>query len=626
MTTLASPTWNFPPRNGGIDYVNDPSGAHFSDAPVAKLVREVIQNALDAKHDGFSGPVTVTFAETTVRRDLIGGDALQGHLQSCLDRISDDRPDIAEVYTNALDVISKPEIPCLKIQDGGTVGLDDARWQALVLQEGAVSKGGGAPGGSYGIGKNAILNVSDLKTVFYGTRLVEGRKGLVTKLQGKATLTGHPDPDGSGEDLQHIGFYNALNGGPIMGRDIPKFFRLEDTGTSVFVMGFNPHSTDWIDEITAAVLENFFYAVHHQYLTVGIVPVGQDPVKINNQTIGYLFEQIKSINGDAVHFYKAISDLPKEEVEVTKGFDDLGQIRAHIAFTDGAPRRVAHINRNGMLITDSREQKVNPLAPRGRSMWPDFACVIVPASDFGDLWLRKMENPSHDAFSSGHLRDEADRRKADKLLRSARLEIRSIIDDKAEVDRYGDTANIDELAGLLPDQESIAGDRTLSTHVIQTRSQSSDTVTIITEESESTGGGEGEDPLDRRGDEEQGDDGGSVSEQGETGDTPTRNRERRAVLRRVRYIPLSADEAIIAFDPKTDISPEVRLSLAPAGTERDMKRSRRVAITEATRLGDPDEPLEVTDGQIVFTTDSTERVTVRIVADGNLDQRAFRLT
>ena len=216
---------------------------HFADAPVAKLVRELIQNALDAKHDGFAGPVTVTFSETHVKRGLIGGATLHRHLQSCLDRLSGDRPDMAEVYTNALEVIRQPEILCLNIQDAGTVGLDDARWKALVLQEGAVSKSGRAPGGSYGIGKNAILNVSDLQTVFYSTRMVEGRKGLVTKLQGKATLTGHTDPDESGEDLQHIGFYSARNGAPVMGRDIPKFFQLEETGTAVFVMGFNPRST-----------------------------------------------------------------------------------------------------------------------------------------------------------------------------------------------------------------------------------------------------------------------------------------------------------------------------------------------------------------------------------------------
>ena len=358
---------------------------------------------------------------------------------------------------------------------------------------------------------------------------------------------------------------------------------------------------------------------------MGSPPDGQDPVRIHNQTIGYLFERITPINGDAVYYYRTISNLPEEEVEITKRFGALGQLRAHIAFADAAPRRVAHINRNGMLITDSREQRVNPLAPRGRSLWPDFACVIVPDSDRGDLWLRKMENPSHDALSPGHLQDQADRRRARNLLRGARRELRAIIDEKAEVDRYGDATNIDELADLLPDQESVPGDRTLTAHVIETRSKPSDTLTIITEESEDKGGGDGENPRNGSGDEERVDDGGGGSEHGEDGDTPIRHRERRTVLRRVRYIPLSPVEAIIAFDPSSDQPQEVRLSLTPAGTERDQRGSRRVAITEATRVGDAEEPLAVTDGQIVFTPDSAERVTIRVVADGNLDKRAFRL-
>ena len=49
---LSCPTWRFPPRNGGIDFVTDPSSAHFSDAPITKLVRELLQNSLDAKDTG----------------------------------------------------------------------------------------------------------------------------------------------------------------------------------------------------------------------------------------------------------------------------------------------------------------------------------------------------------------------------------------------------------------------------------------------------------------------------------------------------------------------------------------------------------------------------------------------
>ena len=67
------------------------------------------------------------------------------------------------------------------------------------------------------------------------------------------------------------------------------------------------------------------------------------------------------------------------------------------------------------------------------------------------------------------------------------------------------------------------------------------------------------------------------------------------------------------------------MSLTPAGTDRDPQRTRPVAITEATRLGNAQEPLPVNDGEIAFTPESNDRVTIRIVANGNLDRQAFRL-
>ena len=620
---LSRPTWRFPPRNGGIDYVNDPSGAHFSDAPIAKLVRELIQNSLDAKDDGFDDPVTVTFSETNVRRGLIGGDLLERHLQSCLDRaVHDNRPDMVDVYTRALSVIGRRKITCLKVQDTGTMGLNDARWKALVIQEGAVSKDSGAPCGSYGIGKNAILNVSDLQTVFYSTRLVEGRKGLVTKLQGKATLTGHREPDGSDDDLQHIGFYSLQGGRPIMGREIPELFRLAETGTGVFIMGFNPHSSEWVAQVATAAIENFFYAIHHQNLTVGVIPEDGNSVRIDHQTIDYLFERLTPINRNAVHYYRAIRDLREDDVEVTRRFRELRRLRAYVVFAEGAPRRIAHINRNGMLITDSREQKVNPLAPRGRSLWPDFVGVIVPDTDDGDLWLRRMENPSHDSLSSGQLRSEEDRREADRRLKQARRELGDIIERRAEIDRYGEASNIDELAGILPDQDGILGDRTLKTQVIETRTTPSDLVEVA-EDIEGEGGGEGEDQGAGSGDGGHGTEEGGGA--GEDGNRPVRHRDSRALLQQVRYIPLSSGEAIVAFNPISDPPREVRLSLTPAGTDRDPRGSRPVAITEATRVGDVEEPLPVSDGEIVFTPDSNDRVTIRVIADGDLDRLAFRL-
>ena len=619
---MNKPAWRFPARNGGIDYVSDPSSAHFSDAPIPKLVRELIQNSLDAKEDGLPGPVVVTFSETRVDRDIVEGAALGRHFQSCMDRAHEDnRPGIAEFYANALNVIGQRSVPCLKVQDTGTTGLNDARWKALVAQEGAVSKAGGAPGGSFGIGKNAVLNVSDLQTVFYSTRLVEGRKGRVEKLQGKATLTGHPDPYGSGADLQHIGFYTQEGTAPVMGTSIPKFFRLDGSGTGVFIIGFNPHSSNWVNQVVTSVIENFFYAIHHQRLMVEISSMSEDPAWIDHQTIDSLFKRQDPINKDAVHYYKAIRDLAGDETERTKRFDGLGRLRTYVAFRESAPRRVAHVNRNGMLITDSREQKSNPLAPRGQSLWPDFVGVVVPDTDAGDLWLRRMENPSHDSLSSGQLQKEDERREAERRLKQARQALGEIIDRKAEIDKYGEASNLDELAGILPDVDDDPGSKTLATRVIESPGPRFDMG-----EADKNLHNEGEEPI-----EDLGEDGvggvndGSGRRDGENRVPPVPRSESGRTLQGVRFIPLSPAEAIIAFNPVSEPPCEVKLSLMPAGADRDPQRAWPVAIIEATRIGDSGSPLLVSDGEIIFTADSTERVMIKVVADGNLDQQAFRL-
>ena len=64
--------WHFPPRNGGIDYVQNPSSAHFVDNPIPKLVREILQNSVDAKERGILEPVAVKFHDTFVDGNLVG--------------------------------------------------------------------------------------------------------------------------------------------------------------------------------------------------------------------------------------------------------------------------------------------------------------------------------------------------------------------------------------------------------------------------------------------------------------------------------------------------------------------------------------------------------------------------
>ena len=124
-----------------------------------------------------------------------------------------------------------------------------------------------------------------------------------------------------------------------------------------------------------------------------------------------------------------------------------------------------------MLITDSREQKINPIAPRGKSLWPDYCVVVTPESDRGDEWIRQTENTSHDSMSPRQCFEGKELTEAERWFRQARNTISKIIDDAAQVQKYGDTTNLSELASMFPDEfdPETPGNKLLKTKTTNTR-------------------------------------------------------------------------------------------------------------------------------------------------------------
>ena len=430
--------WLFAPRGGGIEYMQDPSSAYFRDAPIPKLVRELVQNSLDSRDMQAGGPVEVNFCEMEIPAEDIRASELAKHVAACCERLEQegDAPQqVARIYKCAQQALEQPMLRCLAVTDTNTTGLTEGKWKALVEQEGVVCKPGvGSPGGSNGIGKNAVFNVSDVRTVFYSTRFI-GSGGRIDQTQGKAVLMAHRLRS---EDLQHIGFHQSKNR-PLRGREVPDRFRLERTGTGVFILGFNPRSDDWVSEIAAATVENFFYAVDKKQLVVNVREKHGNTLPVTHETIEMLFENRGGAKpSDAYYYWRAVR-MP-EPVE-TEPLKKLGALTVFPDIT-GGPRRVAYINRNGMLISGSREQNVNPFSPRGKSLWPDYAVVVVPKTDSGDSWVRDMENPSHDSISPDQLLDKTAQQSAKRVLKASRDAIRTIIDRKAETNKYGDTSNL----------------------------------------------------------------------------------------------------------------------------------------------------------------------------------------
>ncbi|MCY4578424.1 MAG: hypothetical protein OXD31_05190 [Chloroflexi bacterium] len=615
-----------------MDYVQDPSSSHFNEAPIPNLVREVIQNSLDARYDGLSEPVRVTFSEFSVKKALIGGSALERHVRGCRDRAEEKNwPDIAESYQRALDVLSQSEIRCLKIEDSGTTGLKDNLWNSLVTQEGAVNKVGQIAGGAYGIGKNAVLNVSDLNTVFYSTRFIgrDGPKkrrirGRIDKLQGKATLMSHPDPSASDEMLQHIGFYTDEDGGPLTGaRVIPRDFRLDDTGTGVFIMGFNPRSDDWTAEVAKAAADNYFYAIHHKQLVVSIRPLDGVPIEIVHDTLD---NQFTDRNAPAYFYYRAVREAKPRR---TKQIDNLGELDTYLLFDENAPRRTGYINRNGMLITDSREQADNPLAPRGKGFWPNYAAMVMPGTDEGDMWVRQMENPSHTTISPDQLPDRTEIRAAKNCFLEARRALTKIIDEESGLAVFGHTSNIGELARFLPEEgEGTDQDEVLKVRNIERRRPA---VRLGDPQGWEDEGDDGDDyESSGRGNEGDKSDASDKSTAEGKGDIGNQPRAARYALNNVRVIPRSSTECYIAFTPETEDDLEISLPLIPAGADmhpgKDPNRRRKVEVVDVEAVNNTDADIYIKNGEVRVRPKSVSRVVIRVETDSSLDGYAFTLT
>ena len=625
---MARMRWNFPKTNGGMDYVQDPSSSHFNEAPISNLVREVIQNSLDARYDGLAEPVRVAFTEIYIKKSFVGGSELEKHVRACRDRAeAEKRSAIAESYQNALDVLGEPEIRCLKIEDTGTTGLRDGLWDSLVAQEGSVNKFGSISGGAYGIGKNAALNVSDLNTVFYSTRYIgkdDGPKrrirGRIDKIQGKATLMTHFDPDAPDEKLQHIGFYTDEDGEPLIGaRSIPKVFRLSDTGTGVFIMGFNPRSEDWMAEIARAAADNYFYAIHNKQLVVSVRADDGDPIDIIHDTLD---DEFGNRNTPSYFYYRAIRDT---EPRRTEEIDKLRDLDAYVLFDKDAPRRTGYINRNGMLITDSREQANNPLAPRGKGLWPDYAAIVMPAADEGDMWVREMENPNHTTISPEQLSDKDEIRAAKNCFLKARRALTEIIDRESGVAAPSDTSNIGELTRLFPEENSgLERDGILKVRSIQRPRPTARLDYLVGTEDEG-GDGSGRQPVVREREVHAGTSGG----EGE-GNTEKQWRSAMHVLSNVRVIPRSSTECYIAFTSDREDDVAVSLPLIPAGADahpgKDPNRRRKVEVVDAEAVNDTDAEIYIENGEIRVKPQSASRVVIKVETNGPMDGYAFTLT
>ena len=160
--------WYFPyGKDLEKEAVNNARIETFRDDIVASLAREISQNSIDEVVDS-QKPVHIKFELLSIDidkiPDLVSYENL--YVPYTRDTWKGDK-DAAQFLNNFSQVIEKKEISVLKISDFNTTGLENKKWDSLVLNTGTSHKEKGDSQGSFGIGKAAPFAASALRMVFY---------------------------------------------------------------------------------------------------------------------------------------------------------------------------------------------------------------------------------------------------------------------------------------------------------------------------------------------------------------------------------------------------------------------------------------------------------------------------
>lgn len=431
--------WSFGKMEGGVVQGFRHSGIDlFRGHRLDRMVRECIQNALDASNKDLSEPVVV--ALTLNNLDSANHDALSGlepFLKLGLQRSETvGSEDEKNWYKNAIAVVNQPSVRVLGIHDANTIGLvgsankksaSKSRWLALVAGQG-VNLGQNNDGlGGFGHGSNAAFAMSRIRTAFYLSPTIDENGNDVVRFQGHSLLQTLFDADNN--QTAPDGFFGELAGfevNPVTSPNIPEWFASErqdavgeGRGTSVFVC--HPYIDDdeqaW-REILVSVVANFALAIHMGNLRVKL---GNGDV-IEKETLDDAFMRVAKLHyefGDNSDGLRVTTETWKnlESVRtmlrptissgahplVVKGF---GEAHWFLRLGDEVKKRTVTLAREpGMVITS----KAPSLGPMALNKYLDFdllVCVRAGSDDSGAVVVKQMEDPSHTSMAYDWVSEE----------------------------------------------------------------------------------------------------------------------------------------------------------------------------------------------------------------------------
>lgn len=618
------PSWRFAPTGGGAEQGNSAGMQTFKEDAMASMVREVLQNSLDQLESGLE-TVRVRFDLRDLPAEYFGARQLAPHVAAALKEAErDGNQEMTQRLKRSEILLRGDSIATLTIADSGSTGLRDERWDNLIIREGAPNSGPNS-GGSFGFGKNAPFNVSDIGAVFYSTRYFDKRveRGRALYMMGKAILMSHCDPRRRNRRLQHIGFYAAHGGGRhnarVEGEAVPHELALDDTGTALHILGFSGARENWRDKTARAAIENFFCAIHWGRLEIAIAQENGEDRIIDAEALPVEFER----GGGAAEraYYEAIRDNEPVHAESSGVIDGLGGLEIWIAAgIDDLPNRLCYVNRKGMKITDARLFGRNPFYPAGGVAWQPWCAVAMSSDDRCESRLRRLEPPAHNELNYKLAEDAAQGRFIEGELRGLRDRTADLLRDRFGANNAASRDNAAELAELFPDIED-GGDaeavefKNLRAEALVAGAEDNALGYAAVKREEETGGRIG------GGNGGDGGDGGG----GGVGGDPPRGKDRGGAppIRIARALRLSADEMLITIEASEES--DAALGVLAAG-EQPVRDEPPLAFASAVAASPAEARVSVDANGNLRLSGITGKVTLKArLASGIAEYSGYRL-
>lgn len=387
------------PEGGQEIGPNNAMTQSFKKHPYASLVRESIQNSLDAVCDK-SQPVRVKYEFRTLKSyDYPNFFELKDHIQGCLDYFPHNR-NARDNYKPMLEILNNcygfNDINYIRVSDFNTKGMSydendtNSSFYAFVRSAGVSAKESDSAGGSFGFGKAAYFQMSPISTIIVSTRTEKNE----TFFEGVSSLCTHTY---KGVKKMSVGYYDNGQGKPVsLEEEIPSIFLRTEPGTDVNILGLDMYDRDEIKrEMTEAVLRNFWMAIYDNKL---VVEIG-GKIVISKDNLDEMMSKYFATDEDSSK--KKGYDNPRPYYDAYKLHDTsdnfimkegnlslLGDVKLFISIKKNANDKIAYFRDLQMLVF-SKTNKTNY----------GFYGVFYCGSTKGNELLRKLENPAHNEWS-----------------------------------------------------------------------------------------------------------------------------------------------------------------------------------------------------------------------------------